>query len=216
MTQFNIPKEVQQSVLDGSSPPNVYSDYLKPLHNKHVIGINVAYLIGDWVDIVFFGDSGFFLSNKTKLANFKGLKVCCHPSVEKTGWVKFVGRDTKHPRGISPNPVKVSWNENSGAAAISLAAHAGAKRIILVGFDMKLNDEAKQHWHGVYRSGGVSAQPKDRRKPMSLPFDRHLRGFDAIASDAKALGIEIINANPDSAISQFPKYSVKELIYDNT
>ncbi len=214
LAQFNIPKEVQQSVLDGTSPPNVYSEYFSPLHDKHVIGINIAYMIGDWIDMVFFGDSGFFLANKTGLAKYKGICVSCHPSIEKYEWVKFVGRDTKHPQGISPNPYKVSWNENSGAAAISLAAHSGAKRIILLGFDMKLNSDQKQHWHGVYRKGGGSAKPKNR--PNSLPFDRHLKGFNAIARDAKALGIEILNANPDSAITVFPKYTIKELLYDNS
>jgi hypothetical protein len=62
--QFGIPDEVVQSVVKGTSPPNVYSPYMSFLHDKHVIGINVAYLIGDWIDIVFFGDVGFFLKHQ--------------------------------------------------------------------------------------------------------------------------------------------------------
>ena len=49
-----------------------------------------------------------------------------------------------------------------------------------------------------------------------MPFDRHLRGFSDMAKDAKRRGIEIINASPDSAITCFPKYSIKELLWDNS
>jgi hypothetical protein len=47
---------------------------------------------------------------------------------------------------------------------------------------------------------------------MHLPFDRHLRGFAQIAKDAQQRGIEIINACPESAITQFHKCNVKELL----
>ena len=48
--QFGIPEKVVQDVINGISPPSVYSPYMKALHDKHVIGINVAYLIGNWID----------------------------------------------------------------------------------------------------------------------------------------------------------------------
>ena len=39
-----------------------------------------------------------------------------------------------------------------------------------------------------------------------------MRGCDQIARDAKRLGIEIVNLNPDSAIVQFRKVSLKEFL----
>lgn len=207
--QFGIPNEIVQSVVKGDSTPAVYSPYLSALHDKHVIGINVAYLIGDWIDIVFFGDKGFFLSHESRLARFPGLKVTCYSGADRIKWVKFLQRDTKHPKGISSNPKLISWNMNSGSAAINVAAHSGAKRIILLGFDMKLDEKSKQHWHGLYRQGGVAPLRKGRQ---SLPFDRHMRGFDEIAKDARRMGIEIINCSPESAIKQFRKITVKELL----
>ena len=218
--QFGIPDEVVQSVRNGNSPPSVYSPYMKELHDRHVIGINVAYLIGDWIDMVFFGDSAFFLNHIQGLAKFPGLKVSCHPLTEKYDWVKYTPRGK--PKGISDNPRMVCWNGNSGAAAISVAANAGAKRIILLGFDMKLDDKNKQHWHGLYGSHKRQAVEENRRnrnrkvRPFHYPFDRHLRGFPSIALDAKRRGIEILNACPDSAIKDFPRYSLKELLWDNS
>jgi hypothetical protein len=208
--QFNIPDEVVQAVISGASPLSAYSPYMTYLHDKHVIGINVAYLIGDWIDMVFFGDSGFFLKHQQGLAKFPGLKVSCHPTVEKADWVKHTARDRHHSRGISDNPRMASWNGNSGAAAISVAANAGAKRIILLGFDMKLNADSRQWFHGVYnKKSGVDT---NKKRPKHLPFERHLRGFPEIARDAKKRGISIINLCPDSAIQEFPKYSLKEFI----
>ncbi len=214
--QFGVPKNVVQSVIDGQATPNVYSPYMKAIHDKHVIGINMSYKIGDWIDVVFFGDCGFFLREQKGLAGFPGLKVSSHPQVDRHPWIKYVGRDPRHPRGISSNPKMVSWNANSGAASISLAVHFGVRRIILLGFDMKLDTTGKQHWHDLYgRLANANNTPQQRnRKPQmkALPFERHLLGFGEIAADAKRMGVEIINACPDSAITQFPKTTVKELL----
>lgn len=211
--QFGVPESVIQKVMNGESTPDSYSPYMKFLHNKHVIGINVAYLIGDWIDMVFFGDVSFFLSHQKALAEFKGLKISCHPNVEQYDWVKFLRHDSSHTRGISSNPRMVSWNGNSGSAAISLAVHTGAKRIFLLGFDMKVDTKNKDHWHSLYPKGD---DRWPRKKPGKLPFEHHvgryLMGFPEIAKDARKMGVEIINVCPDSAIEQFPKVALKDVI----
>ena len=206
--QFGIPDHITRQVIEGSLPPSAYSPYMSFLHDKHVIGINVAYMIGDWIDMLFFGDKGFFLTHQQGIANFKGIRVSCTPEMSNYTWVKYLARDTKKVKGISDNPKMVSWNHNSGSAAISVAANAGAKRIILLGFDMTLGSTKNQHWHDVYKRGQITTE----KKIKALPFERHLRGFSAIAHDAKRRGIEIINASPDSAIVEFRKVSVRELI----
>lgn len=206
--QFGVPDSLIQQVIEGSSSPNIYSPYMEAIHSKHIIGINCSYMLGDWLDMVFFGDPSFFLSHQQGLAKFAGLKVACFQTGNEVSWVKYLAKDGKHSRGISENPKMVSWNFNSGAAAISVAAHTGAKRIILLGFDMKLGADKMQHWHDVYQRGKAVKE----KRLKALPFDRHLRGFDQIARDAKKMGIVIINASPESAITQFPKCNVKEIL----
>jgi hypothetical protein len=210
--QFGIPEKVVNSVKAGTSPLSTFSPYMEAIHDKHVIGINVTYLIGNWIDMIFFGDNGFYLANRVGLAKFPGLKVSCNAQSGKDGFVKCMERDTNHPRGISVRPGHVSWNGNSGAAAISIATQAGAKRIMLLGFDMKLSDDSSQHFHDVYKRGKIT----NEKQLMRLPFERHLRGFPEIEKDAKAMGIEILNVSPNSAIANFPKFTLKELIYDNS
>lgn len=204
--QFDIPDSVVNSVISKSASPSVYSPFMEAIHKKHVIGINVAFMVGDWVDMMFFGDSSFLLAYKEQIAKFDGLKVSCHSSVEKYPWIKYVPAERNKKFGISDNKNGVCWNNNSGAAAISLVANMGAKKIILVGFDMHLTQTNAKHWHNEYNSSS-----SDPNKAADT-FDRHLKGFKFIKQDADKRGIEIINACPDSAIKEFPKVTVKELL----
>jgi hypothetical protein len=182
------------------------------IHEKHVIGVNIAFMIGDWIDMVFFGDNGFFLRYQEQLANYPGLRITCtDQETANVSWVKKLDKDKEHPKGISRIPSKVSWNGNSGAAAISVAAHTGASRIILLGFDMNLNENKNQHWHDIYQRGRIDSDQVLLRK-VSAHFDRFLRGFAQIAVDAKELGIEILNASPTSEIKEFPKIKLEYLL----
>lgn len=207
MSQFAIPQEVVDQVRQNQTKANLYSPYMKALHDKHVIGINNAYMLGDWIDCCFFGDCAWYLVHRLNLARFTGLKVTCCPRFaekpeSRSEGIKYLAKDGAHRLGISNNPSKVSWNHNSGAAAISLAVLFGVKKIVLLGFDMCLNekDNKTSHWHGSHGN----------KKPP--PFSRHLKGFPAIAEDAKRLSIEIINVNFDSAIKEFPKAQLRSLL----
>lgn len=203
--QFDVPEEVIQSVYAGRLTPEAYSPYLSSLHKEHVIAVNMAYQLGPWIDVLFFGDDGYWTNNKAKILAFPGLRITCAKNIE---WmyqrrVKVMTRDPRKTSGISDSPKTVSWNKNSGGAAISVAAHFGVKQIILLGFDMKLDEGKNQHWHKFY--GG-------NPKTVGATFKIHKRGFPAIAEDAKRMGIEILNANPDSNIEEFKKIKIKDIL----
>lgn len=95
---------------------------------------------------------------------------------------------------------RVNGNGNSGAAAINLATLFGAKRILLLGFDMKPGANDERHWH------------PDHPKPCAQAqcFDDWLYKFGAIARDAEKQGVEIINCTPGSALTVFPVMPLKE------
>lgn len=202
--QFDIPQEIISKVQSRELPPSAYSPHLSPIHHEHVIGINNAYMLGDWQDAVFFGDCAWYNIHRLKLAQFRNLKVTCCPRFENKGQgamegVKYLKKDSSHRHGITGNRSRVSWNSNSGAAAISLARHFGVRRIVLLGFDMNLGAGGASHWH---RGHGNKRQP----------FRKHLEGFPQIAEDAREMGIEILNCSPDSAIEVFPKVALKDVL----
>lgn len=205
LKQFDVPEELIDKVRNKETSMNEYSPYFSAIHGKHVIGINVAYLLGDWLDVIFFGDGGgFFLPNMKKLTKYKGLKVSCSPKTKDYEWIKWLARDRDKPYGLSNNPHKVAWNNNSGGAAINFAVHTGAKRIVLLGFDMNLNVDGKQHYHAEYRNRNNNT--------IKNTFKTHLKGFPYIARDAKRLKVEILNVNPLSAIENFQKVNLKDVL----
>jgi hypothetical protein len=105
---------------------------------------------------MFFGDNSFYVSNLNDLYRFPKPKVSCHPAFAKSNKVKYLARD-KQPTGISTDPTKVCWNANSGAAAVSVAANMGCKRIVLLGFDME-QVEGERHWHGLYKKNNKTTK----------------------------------------------------------
>jgi len=219
--QFEIPPDIVRAVHSNELGPEAYSPYLSALHGKHVVGVNASFLLGDWLDMMFFGDHKFFLMYSRELFEWRGVKVTCHSKFSNNYQeyrIKYLAKDSKG-RGISNDPSKVCWNANSGAAAINLAVHTGVKRIILLGFDMTIGkDEQTTHWHSLYSQFVVNNKRRtmkgreNRIVVHKLPYDRHLEGFPLIARDAAKLGVEIINASPDSKIKEFPKVRVKDLL----
>jgi hypothetical protein len=209
--QFDVPEHVIEKVLARQEPISAYSPYLSPIHEKHVIGVNAAFLLGKWVDVIFFGDGKFYFQHQKELGMHDRIKVSCNPNLHKrpnVKGVKYVPRDGTHPEGITTRLNAISWNRNSGGSAINLAYHLGARRIVLVGFDMKENGN-NMHWHTQYVPPGKLGAPIHKRK---LPFGRHIPSFPCIARDAARLKVEIINASPDSALDCFTKMTVKEAL----
>lgn len=205
--QFGIPDEVVREKMDLRA----LSPYFEPIHSKHIIGLNAAFMLGDWVSLCYFGDRVFFDKHKEKLYEFPNLKIRhVNLSVYDRIWYKDIKQInfSLQPMGICTEPDKIYWNYNSGAAAINLAYHLGAKRVYLLGYDMKpacpagRPDNDATHWHNAY--GDFRIHP--------YAFQKFLKPWRAIAQDAARLGLEIINVNPDSAIEVFPKVNLNEVI----
>lgn len=201
---FNIPEHIVNAVSTGGRPA-LYSEYFSSIHDRHVIGVNNAYMIGSWIDAVFFGDCAWYNVHRQNLAKYNGLKVTCcnrfeNRPADKMEGIRFLQKDAHHRQGLTRNTQKVSWNTNSGAAAINLGVHLGAKRIIIMGLDMNMKGQ-HSHWHGSHGN----------KKPP--PFSRHLRGFPDIKKDAAEMEVEILNTNPHSGLKgMFPIITMEEAL----
>lgn len=183
-------------ILGGG--PSLNDAPLDLIRDERVIGVNNAYLLGDWIDVCWFGDSRWFEWHAKKLLNgFYGLRACCVPRLDDHPGIKTLARGK--PLGIETRPRFVAWNRNSGGSAINLAYHLGARRIVLIGFDMRRVDD-RANWH------------EDHPCPQRDPYERFLMGFPTIAKDAETLGLEILNATPESAIDAFPIVKLEEVV----
>jgi hypothetical protein len=200
--QFDIPESLVKQVYEGKADVSSYSPYLERIHAEHIIAVNMAYKLGDWIDMLFFGDPSYWKKNKYDILNFRGLRVSCAPDILDVKGVKYIAKNKQQKFGITDDPRMLSWNNNSGSSAINVAVHTGVKRIILLGFDMSLDTNKNQHWHKFY-----ATDPRT----IGRTLRSHLDGFGSMVHDLKKLNIEVLNCSPESKIEGFKKVNFKDI-----
>lgn len=102
--------------------------------------------------------------------------------------------------GLSSDPTQIHMGGgNSGFGALNLAFLKGARRIILLGYDLI---SAGVHWHSGYAWQGAA------NSKMYLSWAER---FDQVALQLASNGVEVLNASPVSAIKAFPKINLSDL-----
>ena len=109
-------------------------------------------------------------------------------------------RHVKHQAGEGLGLKMLNTNGNSGMGAINLAYLFGSRRILLLGFDMKLGPNGERHYH------------PDHPKPLvqNQVFDEWIHKGHKLAKDLKAAGCEVINCTPGSALQCFPMSTIEK------
>jgi len=102
-------------------------------------------------------------------------------------------------QGLCTEPGKIHTGQNSGYAAINLAYHLGAKRILLLGYDMKMAG-SKRHWFGAHPQG----------LEVASNYAAFASRFQTILP--QKYGIEIWNVTRDTALDCFPLYDLDEVV----
>jgi hypothetical protein len=92
---------------------------------------------------------------------------------------------------------------NSGFQCLNLAAQFGAKRILLVGYDMRV--DLGEHWHPRHYPPLSNPHPND-----NLP--RWRAAIDGAAEFFAQAGIEIVNCSPVSLLKAYPKMTIGEAL----
>lgn len=93
------------------------------------------------------------------------------------------------------------WNPhgNSGCGAISLACFAGARRVLMLGYDCQKTG-GKTHWHG------------DHPKGLGNAGSVHKWPAQFASLKAKMSGVEIINCSRETALTVFPRASLEQTL----
>jgi hypothetical protein len=170
-----------------------------------VITINTSWRLAPWADVLYSCDDAFWRTNKG-VEEFPGLKI----SQDASAVARFphllkrvVCR--KVDELLTGEPGTIGWGGNSGFQAINLAVQFGAKKLILVGYDMRL--DRGLHWHG--------AHPKSMNNPTPRNVERWCRAVDSTAPILAQMGIPAINCSPVSMLTAFPKMSLAEALTDS-
>lgn len=155
-------------------------------------------------DVVFSGCRNWLRAHAWVLSQLDAYVITTCPYDTGLDFVK-VARHRTRPLGLSRNEKWLLWNFSSGACAVDLAVHLGAKKIVLFGFDMR-KIAGRTNWHTEHKT---SIDDKYN------PYDRFLLPWPSIARDAKSRGIEILNATPGSALRAFPVISPQEVLCES-
>lgn len=103
----------------------------------------------------------------------------------------------KHDVGLGRDCLH--FGDNSGYQAVNLAYLAGAKRVLLLGFDM-MPDGSKAHWFGSHE--GILKDP--------TAYDRFNRAFEMMTPEK--YGLEVINCSRRTALTCFPRMELADAL----
>lgn len=193
------------AVIIGTGP-SVAQTPLIEAQPAHCIAIKSTWRLAPWASILYGCDRGWWVEHRG-VPQFKGMKISASPSVCK------VYRDIRQVKRLLPRAEILTGETgvigcgvprgggHSGFHAINLAVQFGAKRIVLVGFDMTLKRGA--HWRTEY--GSV--------KPDAKRVETWRVALDGCADQFKALGVEVINATPGSALTAYPMATLREAVW---
>jgi len=186
------------------------------IHDQRVIGVNDAYLLGDFVDTMIFSDSKWYFSQHQKpLRKFAGLKVSTNKLTLSEPGIRTLQRMSSP---ICTMPGCIGWARNTGLAAVNLALIFGASTIVLLGFDMykapcKINGRGfnADQVHSVeheYTNWHKNINPADQSDQFPIFID----GFKSAAHAINLLDVRVVNANPKSKIDCFEKMPYEEAV----
>lgn len=160
-----------------------------------------------WADMLYFADVRWWRWHREReeYKRFAGVKVTIDggdrsavDSEPELFWLHNHGGS-----GISTKPNGLMTGQNGGYQAINIAVLAGAKRVLLLGYDMKLGKSGKSHFFGDHPI-----------KTDAATFSAMLQNFPTMLKPLKALGVEVINCTPDSALRCFPLHALESLLPD--
>jgi hypothetical protein len=181
-------------------------------HDAHgsrvrMIVINDGYRLAPWADVLYFCDCKWWGSFRhgEKLKAWQGLIVRMDGGHYNFGDPRIkVMRNCETGPGLATQRDGLNTGRNSGYQAINLAVHLGAKRIVLLGYDMQAATDRgrpKTHWFGDH-PGGTSPSV----------YDQFLPWFDTLVKPLAAKGIEIVNCTPGSRLRAFPQRKLGEVL----
>jgi len=157
---------------------------------------NETFLLAPWADLLFAADSAWWSTRAQDALKFDGLKVTTNGS---TPFRQVLHLQAGERLGFDPNPSRLATGGNGGYQALHIAAHAGAARVLLFGFDMRGG-----HWHGPH------ADPLSNPSPST--FARWIAAFQTLAPQLRARGVEVLNCTPGSALRCFPAAAMADAL----
>ena len=186
----------------AASGPSLTEAVAAQCRGQRVIAVNDSGWRLPFADVLYVGDRDL-IELRHGYPDFAGEKWTAHEpylndkrtiAAAYPEWHFVAGPRNIDQPGFSLNPDRLHYGNCSGFQAINLAILFGARRIVLVGFDMRTPaDGQPRHWHADYELPA-----------MNLAKYEHFHQAFHVAARGLPPDIQIINATPHSALRCFP------------
>ena len=162
---------------------------------RRVIAINTTFQLAPWADALYACDAAWWHVHYSQARSlFAGKLWTQDREALRHEGVQFI--ESVRAPGLSNRVGVIHQGQNSGYQAIGLAHHAGAVKLILLGFDMQ-----GQHWHGQH--------PKPLTNTPAYLFPLWVSNFNALAVDLEMAGVEVVNCTPGTALTCFRRADLR-------
>jgi hypothetical protein len=191
--------EGETVVCVGSGPSLTAEDLALVRGRARVIAIKNVIDLAPWADVLYSCDADqnrWWSRNGDRLQDFAGLRFTLDPAAAK--WATVL-KNTGFA-GLELDPSGLRTGKNSGYQAINVAVLLGAKRIVLLGYDMQPDATGRDHFFG--------AHPLKNRPP----FAAFLPLYPTLVEPLKALGVQLVNASRVSALTCFPRVTLEQAL----
>lgn len=192
-----------------ASGPSLTPEICEKVRGRKTLVVNSSCGLAPWADVLYFTDSSWYEQRRDLVANWAGLVVTMSPTAkrelpDKVRRIKGEGDPSFPVRSFSaPGSSVVRQGRSSGHTAVSLLIAMAAKRIVLLGYDMRVVG-GREHCHSEYRGSRTT-----ERAEYATQFVPAFNGWNEAAL---ASGCEILNCTPGSAITEFPFADLDEVL----
>lgn len=160
------------------------------------ITVNNAINLAPWSDFHFFGDRRWWRWHRDDISAAYAGRIITASCASDFGDGRVLRMDKAY-EGFSHEPHRV-FGIDSGMMAMNLAYLLGAKKIILLGYDMSFAPDGESHWHPDHEVPSVLRNYVEKFAPQ----------YPEAVKELTRLGVEVVCATP-SAMTFIPQVDLE-------
>lgn len=186
-------------VCIASGPSLTAADVAYCRDRAIVLAVKDAIRLAPWADALYACDARWWRIQHALHAHVMGPKYSLEPAAAPFG--VSILRDTGR-EGLELDPTGLRTGQHSGYQAINLAVHFGARRIVLLGYDLRA-DDAQPHYFGPH------PWPTRSWHELGPLFRAH---YETLRAPLETLGVTLVNCSRETALESVPRASLQETL----
>ncbi len=189
----------ETAVILASGPSLCQEDVDACQGRARVLAVKDAIRLAPTADGLYGCDASFWARHEG-FPTFTGFKYSIDPRAGR--WPAVIVLRNTGESGLERDPSGLRTGRNSTYQAVNLAVHLGASRVLLLGLDMGHSPCGPKYFFGH--------RPSDQQ--VQSPWASMLLLWPTLVAPLLALGIAIVNCSRVTAVTCFPRQSLREAL----